>query len=260
MDSKRHLLPQRRNRVYGVASLVTPWGDAKAITKQKWVECWDDLKTNAQFPMEMMFEDKPIETLKDGRHTCLVDRAQRASVGSSANLFVDCNSSTRRLTYADGAIPCITPTHPVWSCKLRRYLSSKDLLNAQGLWASTMSASTYQHVLANDTFARDLAGNSFSSTVVQCALLASFVTCGASWKTTTTVSPITTSLKRVFGKKPPPKGYPVVKPDQNDKKIKKVRKKTLKYVRKVSGVDSRQWNTGKKVGSTIFEKEKVTGP
>ena len=239
--------------------MVTPWADPKPIIKQKWVDCWNELKTNVQFPMEMMFEDKPIETLKDGRHTCLVERAHKASCGRGDNLFVDCNSSTRRLTYADGAIPCITPTHPVWSCKLQRYLTCRDLMNSQGLWESTMSASTYQYLLENEKFSRDLAGNSFSSTVVQCALLASFVTCGSSWQTMQTVSPTTTSLKRVFGKKPPPPGYELVKQDNIGKTIKRFQKK-VRYVRKVSGIDSRKFNTGKKVGSTIFDKEKVTGP
>ena len=254
VDSRSFLLPHRRNRVYGVASLVTPGGDAATVVKQKWLDCWRDLRTNVQFPMEMMFHDKPREQLKDGRHSSLVQSALQSSVGNNDNLFVDCSSSTKRITCANGAIPCITRNHPVWSCRLHRYLTSQELMNAQGLWESTMSASTYQSIISNDTLSHCLAGNSFSSTVVQCAMLASFVVCGDAWKTTIAVSPTTTVRRRVFGKKPPPEGYPVIKP------VIKRFQKPFRYTRKVAGVDSRKFNTGKKVGSTIFEKERVTGP
>ena len=78
---------------------------------------------------------------------------------------------------AANVLTCVTPKHEIYSNLLSRYVKPQEYLNAQGIWrVDAENVQAYDKMLENG-LAQELAGNSFTSTVVQAVVLASFVTC-----------------------------------------------------------------------------------
>lgn len=163
LNSKSFLLPQRRHRVWGIAFVLNGKVTVSSVS-QEYAACLQEMHSNFQFPMQMNFPPKPKEALRNSRHKSHVEQALAKSFGDE-DLFVDCAGSLSRPVIAQGAIPCITPSHPVYSTKMKRYLTNQDFLNGQGLWRSCFSEDGYTTLLNDNAFSQDLAGNSFSSTV-----------------------------------------------------------------------------------------------
>ena len=137
------------------------------------------MRSTCQFPLEAVFCDLPQEPPRDGRHSEVVAKAK--ALANYNNVFVDCNSSIGRIAFARNVLPCITPTHSIYSAGLGRYMTTEDLLQAQGLWRSCFKDDVYNQLLK--TCGQDIAGNSFSSTVCQAVVMASFATAPAAWDT-----------------------------------------------------------------------------
>ena len=96
---------------------------------------------------------------------------------------MDCQGSMIFLTAALRVVPCVTPTHPVYSVRMQRYLGPKDFLNLQGLFECSFKSSTYQALVNDDPkLTQDLAGNSFSATVNQAVLLTSLICTSGLWQ------------------------------------------------------------------------------
>ena len=78
---------------------------------------------------------------------------------------------------AANVLTCVTPKHEIYLNLLSRYVKPQEYLNAQGIWrVDAENVQAYDKMLENG-LAQELAGNSFTSTVVQAVVLASFVTC-----------------------------------------------------------------------------------
>ena len=75
---------------------------------------------------------------------------------------------------------CLAPTHSVFSTLLGRRLLPIEHLSLQGIWrCDAENLEAFDTMVANQSLAKSLAGNSFSATVAQCAFLASLITCPA---------------------------------------------------------------------------------
>lgn len=246
------------------------------------------MQSNFQYPLRKNFPQQHKEPPLNGKHSRLVEMALDDAINTS-NIFVDCSTSVNKqyLIYAHGAVPCVTPKHPYYSCSLERYLTGTDLLACQGLWPSCFSEDGYKALMADERFAQDLSGNSFSSTVAQAVLLASFACCEHAWDATEFApihpeaqmvpTPPSTMLscRRIRGKRSAPEFDHALLPAEkrgkkNDKNVgegigkeivrepKNARKRV--YKRKDPGCDSRTKSKGKKATATIWQREQVSGP
>lgn len=272
LDSQYFLLPQRRNRVWGMGTLISPNSDGRNV-ENEFLDCLESMHSNVQFPVSRIFEtDLPKENPRNGREKSLVTRAQEAHPGTRS-IFVDTSTSLQRPCSAPMVVPCITPSHPYYSTALERYLSPRDLMHCQGFWPSTLSPKTYK-LLTEDEVKKgqDMIGNSFSTTVFQAVLLASLASAPAAWETIQTraaarqcgdqkhcqVAPLV--LRRVQGKRRSPAyDFALVhkKVKEKSRSNAKVRKKRV-YCRKKKGLDSRKFSKGKRAEATLWEKEQVS--
>ena len=218
-----------------------------------------------------------------GRHEELVRRARAGHLGGD-DVYVDCNASLRRMVHAQFVAPCLTPSHPVYSTRLKRYLTAGEHLNGQGLWKTCFRQETYDHLLANPKLAKDLAGNAMSSTVCQASFLASMIIAPGSWRSISKALPDHRTseagkpLLRIVKKRPAPEygPPPSIKRSRttrdsascktkcqkvrNNDNVKTRQKKVVKkpkrtYKRKVAGKDSRKNAKGKKAVASIWDKE-----
>ena len=264
LDSQYHLVPQRRNRVWGLAHMAN--GEtSKSRFSEQFLDGLRSTRTNFQFGMDVNFEKPSAESeLKLGRHSELVAKAKECI--PSQNLFIDCSSSTDRNAFVDGVLPCVTPSHPIFSTALNRYVYPREFLQAQGIWPSLFNESAYTFLLENG--AQEFAGNSFTTTVCQSAILAAMTT-GAGFSKTLEIERCKANgtyrsggFKRLRGKQaaicPGPAAERKDGLLQKKQKTKKKRKGTAPhYKRKAEGIDSRKMAKGKKEGATIWQKEKV---
>ena len=278
LDSQDFLLPQRRHRVWGIASVITG-KDTLEDLEQRYKLCLASMRSNAQLPMELNFPPAPKQPIQAGRQQKLLAKAKELRP-TSKNLFLDCSSSLKRIAFADGVCPCITPTHPIYSQAMERYLNSQDILNGQGLWRSCYNDAVYDQML--EKCAESLSGNSFSSTVVQAVSLACFISCPSSWDTVLSSQKLVKPdqgagiLRRLKRKQPAPE-YDHCRPrllkEQQpplehgrgkvigaDTKKQMVRVKKRLFKRKNPDMDSRKFNKGKKACSSIWQKEQVSCP
>lgn len=251
------MLPQRRNRVYGLAFAMA--GSSVPQVQETYSQCLEALKTNFQFPSNLMFENKPREKPTKSHQETITGVQKKCP--SSRDLYVDCASSSSRLTYGDKVLPCLTPSHSIFSTRLERYLSKCDLLNCQGLWASTFNPEAYKILLEGD--AQDVAGNAFSATVFQATFLAAFACAPDTWDSVSISASVESTpgdqlapiLRRLKRKQPAPSDFVVSAPAK-----KKKSKNAGKYARKTPGFDSRKLAKGKRPCATLWEKEQVSGP
>lgn len=231
-------------------------GQEKPVALQKhYNEVLLQMKSNRQFPQSVNFPDTAnTELPKKGRHADLVQIAKEKHFGEM-DLFVDCSASKQRPVECCGAVPCLTPTHPVYSLKLQRYLGAADMLNAQGLWESVWSERAYKELLEDPAFAQALAGNSFASTVCQAVSLASMVVFASSWgaislRQAATEDSQACILRRIHKKRSAP--------EYSDPAKRPARKKQGGYKRKYGGgVDGRKRAKGKKEVASIWDKEQL---
>lgn len=244
LDSQQFCLPQRRNRIWGIATINT--GKQKRKDRgQIFKDALDQMQGSFQFPIELNFEAGPEKALKPGRHTTLVNRALEKSDGCK-NLFVDCSSTLKFLAYGEAIAPPITPDHPYYATKLSRYLTPKDCLQAQGLWQSCFDPQVYDEMVRSK-LGQDLAGSSFSSTVCMAATLTSFMLASSALGTLRGKQ----GMKRIRGKQT------VATPTTTSIPKKKQHRAKHKYARKVEGKDSRKESSGKSQMASIWDKEKL---
>ena len=215
------------------------------------------------FPADKYFKDLPSCPPSTQSHKDSVEYALESNHGNS-NIVVDCQASASRPVSAVGAAPCVTPTHPMYSVSLGRYLEGPDYLQCQGLWPCTLTPTTWNEIAADTAFARDLAGNSFSSTVNQAMLICSLACCTDGWEAVAG-GKAGDVLRRLRRKRAAPEyDNQAVKSSPRRTYKKKGRTYTRssragRYKRKVPGEDSRKNNQGKSVGASIWDKEHLPG-
>ena len=270
LDSRNFMLPQRRTRVWGIACLNSGSGSREEVL-EKFVGCIDSMQTNIRFAENLYFADLERQPPRKGHHETIIGTALSANFGGRS-IVVDCMPSAGRLVWAHDAVPCILPKHEMYHVGLERYLEAEDFLNAQGLWRCCWSEDAWESLRTDTAFARDLASNSFSSTVNQAMLLTTMVTCTDAWmaiqKSHDCVGPNAAAephcvLRRLRKKRkapeyvPPPGPPPPMRPAKSKRRVANGRRRRGEYTRVVKGVDSRKNSNDKRPVSTIWQKEKV---
>eukprot|EP00435_Cladocopium_sp_Y103_P036512 s2993_g9.t1 len=258
LDSQYYLLPQRRNRVWGLAFLITGQSTAESVEK-RYKQTLMSLRSNFQFPMSKMFLKSEEEPPSNPRLKKLVEIA-KTKYPYSQNVFIDASSSLEWQMMGDGVIPCLAPSHDVYSTGLRRYLQAEDVLNAQGLFRSCFNKEAYAALKEQ---AQEIAGNSFSSTVCQAVLMTALTCAPDAWDKLGSDKAPSTDL-------PPEQPHQVVARRLKRKtpaalcpafplqvaKEKPSRPKKPRYKRKDPKIDSRKVNKhGKSKVASIWEKE-----
>ena len=280
LDTQHFLLPQRRNRTWGVASLMSSSHDKDALG-EVFSDMLSAMKSNWHFPEELFWEQGlPREPAKNQREQQLLERAKAAFPGMN-NVFFDTSSSLDRPVHCAGAVPCITPSHGIYSTNLERYLTTKDILNAQGFFESLFSPEGYQFLLDNPVLAQDMAGNAFSTTVCQAVFLSTLAAAPHIWESVGVTrqedapaqhpaQQADAPLRRLKGKQSAPsygpaltrgwkRSFAAVQGSDREKKPRRKNNKDRKskYKRKKQNVDSRKFSRGKRVEATLWEKEAV---
>ena len=277
LDTFDYLLPQRRNRVWGMGAVMGTQ-DIESM-QQAYLSCLQDLATSAKIPLCEIFQSLPEEPVKEGREKTLL---QRAIDTYGEDAFVDTSSSLNWLVAMGGGIPCVLPTHPVYSAKMKRYLQVRDFLMAQGYFPSVFKDCVFEAFLSQPKLGQDLARNGFSATVVQAVVLSSMAAVPALWQPCTgqhKVMPSSSSeqtcglqnqlpsdhqggkagtiLRHVKGKRKAeeydfalPKSQALLAKPQK-------RKRRCYYRRKKKNVDSRKFSKGKRPMVSIYEKMKM---
>ena len=255
------MLPQRRNRVWGIATLITQ-DEIDVTAMEKYYErVLLEMRTNFQFPTDLMFRPQSEQPPKPGLHAKHVENAMQRHF-LQKNIFVDCGPSLKRPVTSSGGIPCCMPKHPVYFVDQNRYLNGEDFMNAQGLWPCAFKPEVYREILKTKDLAQDLAGNSFSATVSQAVAVAALVSSSGAWRALSGGGQAgnESSLRRLRGKRKAPE-YDKLKGKENGK-VSAPRRGGQKrlYKRKVPGVDSRKNNRGKSATATIWDKEQLSEP
>lgn len=264
LDTQNYTLPPRRQRVWGMAALITGESHVNDLSGD-FAGLLSACSSHWHFPPEQLFPEAEKEEPKQGRETTLVEKALEKHAGCQ-NVYIDCSTSLHRLINAAHVCPCLCPSHPVYCTGLQRYLSEVDFLNLQGFFPSTMPEDCYQDLVQNKTLLQSLMGNSFSSTVCQVVLIAGIAAAPSALHTISSTgsapSPIEDKdhshtgqvvLKRISKKRKAPEyGKPLVT-------FKKARanRKRKPYQRKKPGKDMRKFSKGKKECSTLWDKEQL---
>lgn len=295
VDTFAYLLPQRRNRVWGIAAVTG--SEEVACMNETYKECLNDMATSLKLPDSEIFVEAPAVPIQEGRHAELLASAEK--VHGASDLFLNASTSRSRLIAMSGGVPCITPNHPFYSTRLQRYLLPEELLRAQGIFPHCFKPTVWKQ-MAETKLGQNLAGNSFSSTVCQAAVLSSMAALPNLWSEMGTSSqkqlapipsilqahltsepssgasqlapipsssqahltskPSSGTLRRVTGKRTAPEYDEFVakkmKQETETGNVKKQAKRR-KYRRKTPGVDSRLFSKGKKDMVSIAKKMTV---
>ena len=90
--------------------------------------------------------------------------------------FVDTSSSEFRGESCKGSTTCIKPTHRIWSTKMGRALTVREMANVQGIWPVDMAnPSAFEALLSSPKLAQSMIGNGFTTTMAQAQLIAILV-------------------------------------------------------------------------------------
>ena len=173
LDSRYYLLRQRRNRVWGSAArnVDETYKENLQATVHAMSSTWQ-FKYNDVFDSSLEQSNELHERVRTHLETA---HLKATLSGESDDVFLDCSTSAgRRPEFCIGSTPCIRPTHAIYSYRLQRHLSVRELWLCQGLFPQDFPNAAYvEEVIENEpALAQCLAGNSFSSTVAQAKLLA----------------------------------------------------------------------------------------
>ena len=178
LDARDFLLRQRRGRVYGTADINS--GQDQEVYAREMARTLESLKSDVLFPFEDIFDESlPEQPPHLQREKDKVQEAQQIGQMQfgSTNMFTDTSTSAARVAEcAPEVVPCIRPTHPIYSQKLKRYVTVRELWTCQGMWAKDFaSPEAVEEIWQRPKQAQDLCGNAFASTACQAKLIASLV-------------------------------------------------------------------------------------
>ena len=201
VDAQNYLLRQRRNRVYGSADLNSGQ-DAKSYAEAM-EKTMRRMESDVRFPFAEVFDETlPPEKPRNNTAQHNVDLAkQKSQIEQHTDLYVDAsNSKSRGVEAAMDVLPCIKPTHPIYSIRLERYVTVAEMFKAQGLFRDDFdNPEAVDEILRSDKDAQDLVGNAFASTCCQAKILSSLVN-SHGWETlsssASSTQPTTLARKR----------------------------------------------------------------
>lgn len=212
VDTQSYLLPQRRNRVFGCAAAKrakTP--EEIELESKSWKDTFARLgmgPKEQQFDLTDLLEDgldaEPLQAPQDIQNW----KAAKANVkrtkgkAQAQPMCLHMGSSSDRLEYALGASTCVRPTHGIYCEVVQRPLVPLELLRLQGVFPSDFPFPDAIEAVS-EKLLKDMAGNAFTTTVLQAAMLASLVSHDA-WCHLSTEAKADTSRRRNRKRRQPP--------------------------------------------------------
>ena len=180
VDTQRFLLPQRRNRVFGIsASQGTLTQEEINAEEKKWKKAFSCLgQSPHRFSLTDILEGASLPEAKlralDAKNLSAARANAKRKGQDVSDICLHMGSSEDRLEFCVGASTCIRPSHDVYYAKLKRTFTGQELLRMQGVFMNDFSV---PEAISNieEQLARDFAGNAFSTTVVMANLIASMV-------------------------------------------------------------------------------------
>ncbi len=182
LDPRSFFLPQRRGRVW-MWALRGPDASRRCNAVPVTIA---NLHCNAKPLLDMLFS-KVAQLSKEETSSCLTDRQwavveeverllreQRGPrAGELVDVIVDVTRSVERAVYCVGASPCLLPNSLPYRCLSGRVLSPLETMACQGLFVEDFGLlETWGLDPSKARLLRDLAGNSFTSSVCMSVLLA----------------------------------------------------------------------------------------
>ncbi|CAK9101123.1 unnamed protein product, partial [Durusdinium trenchii] len=152
VDTFRYLLPQRRNRIWGFAAVAS--ARKREEMESTYTTVLNAMASHSKIASGEIFLPAPQQSLQKGRHEEVLANALKAC--GSRGLFVDCSTSVRRTVAMNCGVPCVLPTHPVWSVDHQRYLGASDFLRAQGIFPGSFKKEVYETMLNTNGLAQSI--------------------------------------------------------------------------------------------------------
>lgn len=180
VDSQRFLVPQRRNRVFGIsASQGTLTQEEINAEEKQWKMVLARLgQSPHRFSLNDILEGTSLPESKlrplDAKNLKAAQANAKRKGQDVNDICLHLGSSEDRLEFCVGACTCIRPSHDVYYAKLKRNFTGQELLRTQGVFANDFSEPKAISSM-EEQLARDFAGNAFSTTVVMACLLSSMV-------------------------------------------------------------------------------------
>ena len=181
LDAQQFLLRQRRNRIFGTGDIDA--GQNYEEYRNNMRDTMESMSSDALLAFESVFDQNlPEEPLEGRTYELLQAALEKACLESNSdNVFIDTSTSESRVNEtgvesSTDVLTCVRPSHKIYSARLKRFVSPKELWNAQGLFKDNFeNPKAVEDMLDKAAKARDLAGNAFPSTCMQAKLLASLV-------------------------------------------------------------------------------------
>lgn len=177
LDAQKFLLLQRRNRIYGTGDLDE--GQNREAFCSKMSKTLESMAGDLRFSFSDVFDETLPPSPVEGNALNNVKEAMEAAAlkNTSMNLFVDTATSSKwGAESAEGVVTCVRPSHAIFSVKLNKCITAREMLLCQGIFSGDFrSPSAVEEVVGNPKFAQDLAGNAFASTCAQAQTIASLV-------------------------------------------------------------------------------------
>ena len=148
----------------------------------------DNLPKRAHMPLRDMLtpvatDHKParadlnvreLEVLRTAVETI---RQRRRGVGEDPGVVVDLSKSGSRVPWCMNASTCVLPGSRLWLVRAGRFLTARECLALQGIWASDFPAlDAWARNPKKLTLLHDLAGHAFSTPVCMTVCLAVIMT------------------------------------------------------------------------------------
>ena len=126
------------------------------------------LESDLLFPFSHVFDESlPKQGLESDRVRAQLDRAvaKHLAEHGTDNVFIDINKSDEQQEVAVNVATCIRPTHPIYSHRLGRKLTTEELWKCQGYFADDFPNPIFvkDFLQGKAAKARDLAGKGYCS-------------------------------------------------------------------------------------------------
>ena len=165
LDAQSFLLRQRRQRIWGVADLMSSCSQQDFQNRMN--KTIESMSTTELLEFEKVFDtNMPKQRISNHLQRKKLEqslaraRVKNATSTGDPNIFMDMSTGrSRDAEYAEDVATCVRPSHNIYSHRLGRSLCAKELWNCQGLFQTAFdNPAAFDDIMKNQAQAQDLAG------------------------------------------------------------------------------------------------------
>lgn len=162
LDAQWFSLRQRRNRIWATCDLNS--GQCPDEYAERMHETVRSMASDRLFDFSKCFDESLEKQLlqTDLQVDKLQKAVEKAEINDGTNnVFIDCStSSTRDVESAVNVLPCVRPSHPIYSQRLGRFIRPSEMWVSQGMWRDDFPCpSAVDEFWKSDTDTQDMAGS-----------------------------------------------------------------------------------------------------